>query len=170
MLGASLKLQDRLGILATHLNALFLISALGEDAHHHIHKRGRDVKRNLDGKILVGAGYLPGASTDYRAVQFAEAMGGDLIVNATDYGGIFDKDPSKFADARKINLCSYNYLERIIKERFEQKPGDYGLFDLKAVRLASRIRLPIVFIDGADPQEIIRAIEGGHNGTTVCEC
>jgi uridylate kinase len=170
MLGASSTLQDRLGILATHVNALFLISALGEDAHNHVHKRGVEIKRNLDGKILVGGGYLPGASTDYRAVQFAEAMDGDLIVNATDYGGIFDKDPSKFTDAKKIDLCSYDCLERIINERFEQKPGDYGLFDLKAVRLASKRRLPIVFIDGTDPKEIIRAVEGGHNGTTVCEC
>lgn len=169
LLGATPTLQDRLGILATHLNALLLISALGEDAHHHVHRRGSEIKRNIDGKILVGGGHLPGSSTDYRAVQFAKAMEGDLIVNATDYGGIFDKDPSKSVDAKKIETCSYECLEKIVIERFKQEPGHYGLFDLKAVRLASKIKLPLVFIDGRDPLEIIRAVEGTHHGTLVCE-
>jgi len=27
--------------------------------------------------------------------------------------------------------------------------------------------IPIVFVDGTDPEEIIRAVEGGHSGTVV---
>ncbi|KYH36117.1 MAG: uridylate kinase, partial [Candidatus Bathyarchaeota archaeon B23] len=100
-LGAPEGLQDRVGILVTHLNALLLIAALGEDADPRIHRRAGDVRRHLDDRVLVGGGHLPGSSTDYRAVLFARAMGADLIVNATDYGGVFDKDPSRHPDARK---------------------------------------------------------------------
>ena len=32
-----------------------------------------------------------------------------------------------------------------------------------------KIKVPLVFIDGADPEEIIRAVEGGHSGTLVKE-
>ena len=166
-LNAPPPLQDRLGILATHLNALLLIAALGEDADPHVHRRASEIRRRLDGRILVGGGHLPGSSTDYRAVLFARAMGADLIVNATDYGGVFDRDPSRHPDARQYRHLTFKQLEGIIRGRFEQAPGDYGLFDLKATRLARRCRIPLVFVDGTDPEEVIRAVEGGHSGTEI---
>jgi len=166
-LDAPPQLQDRLGILATHLNALLLIAALGEDADPRIHRRASEIKRHLNDCILVGGGHLPSSSTDYRAALFARAMGADLMVNATDYGGVFDKDPSRHPDARQYRYLTYKQLEEIIRSRFDQAPGDYGLFDLKATRLARRLHIPIIFIDGTDPEEIVRAVEGGHNGTEV---
>ncbi|MFP3951445.1 MAG: UMP kinase [Candidatus Bathyarchaeia archaeon] len=166
-LGASEALQDRLGILATHLNALLMIAALGEEADGRIHRRPSEVNKHLDGKILVGGGYMPGVSTDYRAVQFAGAMNADLIINATDYGGVFDRDPGVSPEAEKFDEMSFEELEEIVLERFEQAPGDYGLFDLKGVRLAERLGIPVIFIDGSDPREIIRAVEGRHSGTVV---
>ena len=166
-LGADDRLQDRLGILATHANALLLIAALGPDAHPHVHRRRSEIKRNLDERILVGGGHLPGSSTDYRAVLFAEAMGADLVVNATDVDGVYDKNPEKHPDAVKLDRITFSRLEEIIMESTEQAPGEYGLFDLKAVRLARRLKIPMVFVDGTDPEEIMRAVEGGHNGTEI---
>jgi uridylate kinase len=166
-LGAGPETQDRLGILATHVNALLLIAALGQAAHPHVHRRTSEVRRNLDEKILVGGGHQPGSSTDYRAVLFAEVMGADLIVNATDCGGVFNKDPRKHPDARQYGHMSFGQLEELIKGRFTQAPGDYGLFDLKAVRRARRCGIPLIIIDGTDPEEIIRAVEGGHSGTEI---
>jgi uridylate kinase len=165
--GADSNIQDRLGIHATHLNALFLVAALGSVAHHHIHRRGSEVKRNLGDKILVGGGHLPGSSTDYRAVLFAEAVDADLVINATDYGGVFDKDPSKYPDAKQYNTMKYRQLVELIENRFKQSPGDYGLFDLKAAKRLEKNKIPLIIIDGTDPDEIIRAVEGGHKGTEV---
>ena len=166
-LGADPYTQDRLGIHATHLNALLMISALGPDAHPHVHRRGGEIKRNLDDKILIGGGHLPGSSTDYRAVLFAEAAGADLIVNATDVSGVYDKNPDKHPDATKLDQITYSRLERIILENAVQFPGEYGLFDLKAVRRAKKLKIPLIFVDGSDPEEIVKAIEGGHGGTEV---
>ncbi len=166
-LGADSYTQDRLGIHATHLNALLLIAALGPDAHPHIHRRGSEIKRNLNDRILVGGGHLPGSSTDYRAVLFAEAMKADIIINATDVSGVYEKNPEKHPDAVKLERITFSQLENIIRENVEQAPGDYGLFDLKAVRRAKKLKIPVVFVDGNDPQEIVRAVEGGHNGTIV---
>ncbi|MGQ9680855.1 MAG: UMP kinase [Candidatus Bathyarchaeia archaeon] len=168
-MAASRQIQDKIGILATHMNALLLISALGDDADPRIHRRAGEVQKHLDGRILVGGGHMPGSSTDYRTVLFGRAINADLIVNATDYGGVFDKDPSRNPDAKKYLSLPYDSLEKIIRYRFKQVPGDYGLFDLKALRLAKRHKMPIVFIDGTDPDEIIRAVEGGHSGTVVSE-
>jgi len=166
-LGADDHLQDRLGILATHTNALLLIAALGSDAHPHVHRRRSEIKRNLGDRILVGGGHLPGSSTDYRAVLFAEAMGADLVVNATDVDGVYDKNPEKHPDAMKLDRITFSRLEEIIVESTEQAPGEYGLFDLKAVKLARRLKIPMVFVNGTDPEEIMRAVEGGHNGTEI---
>jgi uridylate kinase len=169
-LEAQPSVQDRLGVLATHMNALLLIAALGEAADPHVHRRADEIRRHMDDRILVGGGHLPGSSTDYRAVLFARAMDADLIVNATDYGGVYDKDPSRHRDARKYRCITYRLLEEIVRDRFAQAPGDYGLFDLKATRLAAASHIPIVFVDGTDPEEIVRAVEGGHGGTQVCDC
>ncbi len=166
-LGADDSLQDRLGIHATHLNALLLIAALGPDAHPHVHRRGSEIKRNLGDKILIGGGHLPGSSTDYRAVLFAEAAGADLIVNATDVRGVYNKNPEKHPDALKLDKITFSQLEKIIQENTEQAPGEYGLFDLKAVRRAKKLKIPLIFIDGTDPEEIVRAVVGGHGGTEV---
>ena len=62
---------------------------------------------------------------------------------------------------------TFEKLERIILDNTEQAPGEYGLFDLKAVRRAKRLKIPLIFIDGTDPEELIRAVEGGHGGTEI---
>jgi uridylate kinase len=166
-LDADARTQDRLGIHATHLNALLLIAALGADAHPHIHRRGSEIRRNLGERILVGGGHLPGSSTDYRAVLFAEAAGADLIVNATDVRGVYDMNPKEHPGAVKLDRITYAQLEKIVLNSSEQTPGKYRLFDLKAVKRASRLGIPLVFLDGTDPSEIVRAVEGGHSGTVV---
>jgi len=166
-LGTDAYTQDRLGIHATHLNALLLITALGPDAHPHVHRRGSEIRRNLGDRILVGGGHLPGSSTDYRAVLFAKAAGADLVVNATDVDGVYDKNPKEHADAVKLDRITFSRFEEIVLENAEQTPGEYGLFDLKAVRLAKKLGMPLVIVDGSDPVEIIRAVEGGHSGTEV---
>ena len=166
-LGANNHLQDRLGILATHVNALLLIAALGEDAHPHIHRRSTEIKQNLGTKILVGGGHLPGSSHDYRLALFAKAQNADLIIKATDHGGVYTKDPSKNKDAQQIKDMTYKQLIDLIKTRFKQSPGNYGLFDLKAAQTAQKHGAPLIIIDGTDPQEIINAVKGTHNGTTI---
>ena len=166
-LNSSRSLQDNLGILATHVNALLLIAALGDAADPRVHRRADEVRRHLGERILVGGGHKPGSSTDYRAVIFAEAICADLIINATDVPGIYDKNPKTNSDARKLDTLSYAELELIVKANTRQAPGEYGLFDLKAVGLAGRLGIPLIFVDGTDPEEIIRAVTGGHHGSTV---
>jgi uridylate kinase len=144
------------------------MAALGEFADQsRIYQRGSDLKFRKEGKILVGGGYKPGTSTDYRAVIFAKNMRADLIINATDVDGIYDKNPKTEPSARKIPELTFKQLEEIILENTKQLPGDYSLFDLKAVRLASKLKIPVVFIDGRDPREIVKAIRGEHSGSVV---
>jgi uridylate kinase len=168
LLEASHQIQDNLGVKSTHINALLFTAALGSAADQtRIYQRASDLKYATQGKILVGGGYKPGSSTDYRAVIFAGAMQADLIINATDIDGVYTKNPEKNPDAEKLPELTYLRLEKIIKENTRQVPGEYGLFDLKAVRLAKKLHIPIVMINGTDPEEIIRAVEGTHSGSII---
>ena len=161
-------IQDNLGVKATHINALLLMAALGDHADtNRIYQRGSDVKLRVPGKIWVGGGYKPKSSHDYRAVIMAHQMEADLIIKATDVDGVYEKNPKTHKDAIRLDQLTYDKLVKIIKDNTKQSPGEYGLFDLKAVRLAKRVCIPIVFIDGTDPEEIRRAIEGTYTGSIV---
>lgn len=167
-LDATPDTQDHLGIKSTHINALLMMAALGNTADHtRIIQRGSDIKHMTPGKIWIGGGYRPKSSTDYRTVIFAKNMKADLIINATDVDGVYNKNPTQHPDAEKYRTLTYTQLEKIIKTNTRQAPGEYGLFDLKAIKLAKKENIPIIFINGTDPQEIKNAANGTHNGTTV---
>ena len=163
---ASNELLDWIGIQATHLNALTLIAALGEDAYPFSLRTVEEVKKNFDDKILVCGGNLPGCSTDYDAALFAEAVEADLLINATDIDGVYSSDPKKDPNAKKFDKLSYDEFEKIMLKN-PQTPGEYRFFDLKATRLIKRGKIKTIFVDGRDPEEIIRAVEGKHHGSVV---
>ena len=168
-IGASREVLDYLGIKSSHINALLFMAALGDIAEQPTvyETPGEHFHHREPGKVWIGGGHMPGTSTDYRTVQFAEAMGADLIINATDIDGVYDKNPKTPPDAKKLPELPFEELETIIKENTRQAPGEYGLFDLAAVEKSLEIRIPVVIIDGTDPEEIARAVNGTHTGSTI---
>ena len=165
----STEVLDYLGIRSSHINALLFMAALGDIAEQPTvyETPGEAFDNRTPGKVWIGGGHRPGTSTDYRTVQFAEAMGADLIINATDIDGVYDKNPSVHSDAKKLPELTFEELEAIITENTSQAPGEYGLFDLAAVKLSKEIRVPVAIIDGTDPEEITRAVNGCHSGSTI---
>lgn len=167
--GANSDVLDYLGIKSSHINALLFMAALGDIAEqpkvYETPSLGFDKRQK--GKVWIGGGHQPGVSTDYRAVQFAEAMDADIIINATDIDGVYTKNPKVNEDAEKLAELSFAQLEEIIVENTNQAPGEYGLFDLEAVKLSKKLGKPVIIIDGRDPEEIIRAVKGKHSGSTI---
>jgi len=166
---ASPDVLDYLGIKSSHVNALLFMAALGDIAEQPTvyETPGDAFDIRAPGKVWIGGGHRTDTSTDYRTVQFAGAMGADLIINATDIDGVYDKNPSVHADAKKLPQLTFEELETIIRENTRQAPGEYGLFDLAAVTLSKEIRVPVAIIDGTDPEEIARAVDGCHSGSTI---
>jgi len=157
---------DWIGIQTTHLNAFTLISALGKDAHPVSLRTVEEVKKNFDDKILVCGGNLPGSSTGYDAALFAEAIKADLLIKASDVDGVYSADPDKDPNAKKYDKLTHNEFLKIIEQN-PQTPGEYRLFDLKATRIIKKNKIKTIFLDGTDPEEIVRAAEGKHHGTIV---
>ena len=165
-LGGDNVLLDWIGIEATHLNALTLIAALGEDAHSISLRTVQEVKKHFNDRIIVTGGNLPGSSTGYDAALFAESINADLLIKATDIDGVYSSDPDKDPNAKKFDRLSHDEFLKIIEQN-PQRPGEYRLFDLKATKLIRKTKIKTIFIDGNDPEEIIRAVEGKHNGTVI---
>jgi len=159
-------LLDWVGIQATHLNAFTLITALGKNAHPVSLRTVQEVKKHFNDKILVCGGNLPGSSTGYDAALFAEAIKADLLIKASDVPGVYSADPDLDPNAKKYDRLTHDEFLKIIEQN-PQTPGEYRLFDLKATKLIKKNKIKTIFIDGTDPEEIVRAVEGKHKGTVV---
>ncbi|MBI2084332.1 MAG: UMP kinase [Candidatus Aenigmarchaeota archaeon] len=169
-LGADSDQQDFIGIMSTHLNASTFVSGLGKNAYFvrwkPLKEAVKEVKKNFGRKIVVAAGHDTGSSTDHDAAVFASAVKADLLVNASNVAGVYSDDPKANPNAKKYDKLTYGEFLKIIKKN-SQTPGEYRLFDLKAANVIVKHKIRTVLIDGNNPREIIKAVNGQHNGTVV---
>ncbi len=140
---------DYMGMLATVINAVAMQEALEhigldtrvqsaieikEICESYIYRKA--IRHLEKGRVVIfGAGTgNPFFTTDTAATLRAIEIGSDLIIKATRVDGIYDKDPNKFKDAKKLDTLSYN--DALI--------GDIEVMDDTAISLAKDNKLPIV--------------------------
>ena len=163
---------DYMGMLATCINALALQDSLEqvgvmtrvqtaiemkEVAEPFIRRRAM---RHLEkGRVVIFAAGTgnPYFSTDTTAALRAAEIEADVILLAKKVDGVYDKDPHKFADAKKYD--SLSYIEVL----------DKGLqvMDSTATALCRDNNIPLLVFGIADPENIVRAVKGEHIGTIV---
>lgn len=139
--------EDLIGISATRLNAQLLKSVFGELCTDPVVV---DPSRRPDftGRVLIGAGWKPGFSTDYDAVLLAEHFGASMLLNASNIKYVYSSDPKLDPDARPLKQISWEQLSRMVGE--EWKPGANLPFDPIATRRAKKIGLRVVVALGTD--------------------
>ncbi|ADO05324.1 UMP kinase [Helicobacter pylori] len=140
---------DYMGMLATVINAVAMQEALEhigldtrvqsaieikEICESYIYRKA--IRHLEKGRVVIfGAGTgNPFFTTDTAATLRAIEIGSDLIIKATKVDGIYDKDPNKFKNAKKLDTLSYN--DALI--------GDIEVMDDTAISLAKDNKLPIV--------------------------
>ncbi|WQT35484.1 UMP kinase [Helicobacter pylori] len=140
---------DYMGMLATVINAVAMQEALEhigldtrvqsaieikEICESYIYRKA--IRHLEKGRVVIfGAGTgNPFFTTDTAATLRAIEIGSDLVIKATKVDGIYDKDPNKFKDAKKLDTLSYN--DALI--------GDIEVMDDTAISLAKDNKLPIV--------------------------
>ncbi|MBP7411547.1 UMP kinase [Methanoculleus sp. 10] len=169
-LGAGEATADELGILVTRLNARLLVAGLGDAAYPRVAENYTEAREFAQtGKIVVMGGITPAQTTDAVSAVLAESVGADLLINATSVNGIYSADPKKDAAAvRYERLTPQELLDIITGSRMDA--GANNVLDIVAGKVVERSGIPLLVLDGRDPENLYRAIvEGTFVGTIVSE-
>lgn len=136
---------DWLGIHSTRLNAHLLRTIFKKYAHPKI-IFDPTKKIKLKNLVCVAAGWKPGFSTDYDAVLLAKNIGAKTIINLSNIDYVYDKDPKKYADAKKIKNISWKDFCKIVGDKWS--PGLNAPFDPVASKEAKKMGLKVAILNG----------------------
>ena len=103
---------------------------------------------------------------DTLSAYVAAVSAADLLVNLSDIDGLYDKDPHKYADAKRIGRV--DDLESV-----SSFAGDAGsavgtggmVTKISAARIALAAGIPMIITNGKDPQVLYRICDGEAVGT-----
>ena len=165
---------DYVGMLATVMNALALQSALERAgvpcvvqsaiemknvAESFIRLKARSYLDNNKIVIFAAGTGNPFFSTDTATALRAVEVSADVMFKATMVDGVYDKDPHKYADAKKYDTLTFT---KVLEDQL-------AVMDGTAATLCRDNKLPILVFDLADPDNIARAVQGENVGTLVYE-
>lgn len=147
---------DWLGIHATRFNAQLIRLMFGKLAHSKIAEHPAK-KVDFKEKILIGAGWEPGWSTDLDAVELAKTYGAKTVINLSNIDFLYTKDPRKFKDAKKITEISWDGLLKITGAKWI--PGKNAPFDPVAAKFAKKNNLQVVIANGKNLKNLENILE-----------
>lgn len=163
---------DHMGMLATTINSLALADALEQlgvtarvqtaiemrqIAEPYI--RNKAVRHLEKGRVVIfgcGTGN-PFFSTDTAAALRAAEIGADVIFKATNVDGVYDSDPKKNPEAKKFDTLSHHDVLSL----------ELHVMDSTAASLCMDNNIEILVFNLNDPENIVKAVVGKHNGTLV---
>lgn len=164
---------DYMGMLATVINALALQDALEKRGYetrvmtaiemHQIAEpyiRRRAIHHLDEGYIVIfGAGTgNPFFTTDTAAALRAQEINAQILLKATKVDGVYDKDPHRYADAKKYDHLSYT--DALLSEQVT-------VMDDTAITICKEHDLPIIVFDLNDRHAIERVVMGEMVGTVI---
>jgi uridylate kinase len=167
--------KDWLGIHATRSNAQVLkteAETLREGiTHSHIIKHYEIIRRiETHEQIVCAAGWKPGRSTDYCAVQLCEDYHAPEVINLTNIPKVYTADPKKDHDAKPLDEITWTqYREQVLGEGVKWSPGLNTPFDPIASELAQRIGIRVAIMDGHDLKNLENYLDGKPFVGTVIE-
>ena len=163
---------DHMGMLATTMNSLALADAFEQigvpvrvqtaiemRAIAEPYIRGRAIHHLERGRVVIfgcGTGN-PFFSTDTAAVLRAAEIEADAILLAKNVDGVYSADPKKDPNAKKYDAISY---DDVLAQHL-------AVMDSTATSLSMDNKIPVILFALADPQNIVRVIEGEKIGTIV---
>lgn len=163
---------DYMGMLATVINGVAIQEALeniGLEARLQsaidMHEIGesfivRRARRHLEkGRVVIFAAGTgnPYFTTDTAATLRASEIEAEFLIKATKVDGIYDKDPNKFDDAKKLERVSY---ERALNDHIK-------VMDDTAIALARENKLPIIVCNMFEKGNLLSIIKGNFSLCSV---
>jgi len=156
--------KDWIGIHSTRLNAHLLRTIFRDVADPVIIDARKKIARPRY-PVTIGAGWRPGWSTDYVALQIAADLGAQeaIIAGKPDY--VYDKDP-KYPGAKKFATLSWREYGKLIPKKW--KPGLHAPVDPVGAALAARDDLKAIVLDGRNLKNFSALLKGdAFKGTVI---
>lgn len=163
---------DTIGMLATIMNGLALQNfieslkvptrvltsiSMPEIAEPYIRRRA--IRHLEKGRVVIfaaGTG-MPYFTTDSGGAIRAIEIHADILAKGTKVDGIYDKDPMKFADAKKYDEISFE--EAIVK--------NLKVMDGTALSLCRENKMPIIVFNALEEGNMLKLVRGEKIGTLV---
>lgn len=157
---------DWIGIKTTMLNAE-LMRVLFKGYSHDVAINNPHEKVKTKMPIIVAGGEKPGASSDIDAVDLAKAYGATEMFNLSNIEYVFDKDPNKFKNAKKIEDITWkDFRKNIVGTKWV--PGKNVPFDPTASARAEKYQMTVSILNGTNLVEVAKALQGKKfRGTKV---
>ncbi len=156
---------DWMGIYATRFNARLVQLMFGKLANANV-VEDPNKKVIFKEKVLVAGGWMPGRSTDDDAVRLAKAFKANTVINLFDQDYLYDKDPRKFKDAKKIKSISWTDFKKIVGTKWD--PGKNSPFDPTATTLAAKLKLKVIIANGKNLKNLQNILNSKpFLGTTI---
>ncbi len=170
--GIDRTVADQMGMLATIMNALALMSAIEKagvptrvQSAIEVHEvcesviRRRAIRHLEKGRVLVFAAGTgnPYFTTDTAAVLRALEIEAECLIKATKVDGVYDKDPKKHPEAVRFKKITFG--EAISKR--------LAVMDQTAFTMCRENGLPIIVLAFHEPGALLRAVKGKSEGTLV---
>ncbi len=157
--------QDVIGIEVSRLNAKILLHALRDKGVDAIFIDDLQAIKKPKNELYVLGGLSPAQSTTAVAALLAEAIKAEKLIIATDVDGVYTDDPKKNPNATLLKKVSIREVIDILRQ--EHEPGSYKLLDAIALQVIIRSQIITHVINGFDPLNVKRAIEGEEIGTLI---
>lgn len=159
--------NDQIGIALTRANGQLVRELFGDFAYPEVVIDYSKKITTSEKQIVIGAGWLPGCSTDKDAVLLAKLMGAKIVINLTNVDYVYDKDPRKFSHAAPIKKTTWTEFKKIIGG--EWKAGMNLPFDPVAAALAEKEKMKVIILNGANLSNLEKCLEGKEFVGTVIE-
>ena len=120
----------------------------------------RKAMRHLEkGRVVIfGAGTgNPYFTTDTGATLRATEIGASMLIKATKVDGVYDRDPMKYPDAKKLETLSY---DRALEDHIK-------VMDDTAIALAKDNKLPIVVANMNEKGNLLKIILGDYSRCSI---
>jgi len=160
-LGRTLSLDekklDEIGIEITRLNAKIL-TYIVKNSNNSIPHNTEDAKNMKDYPIIIMGGTTPGHSTDMVGAELASIVDASRYIIATNVDGIYDKDPNKYKDAKKIDEIEIDSLIKKYGVKWN-KAGKNIVVDGPALEVIQKAKIPTFVLNGKRLDQLEKAIE-----------
>jgi uridylate kinase len=163
---------DFMGMLATVINAVALqeaLEALGLSARvlsaikmeqvcepYIVRRAIRHLEKGRLAIFAAGTGN-PFFTTDTAATLRAVEIGASLLIKATKVDGVYDKDPKRFADAKRLDTLSYDLALN----------DEIKVMDDTAIALAKDNCLPIAVCNMMERGNLLKVASGDYGSCSI---